>query len=175
MKWVVIVVAGVAALVAIVVLIGALLPREHVATSTVTIRQPPETVWAVVSDLGGVAAWWPELRRAERLPDKDGRPVWRHEMKNGFAMALVVAQAEAPRRLVTQIDAPPGAAFGGSWIYEIGPADGGSRVSVTERGWIANPIFRFMSHVIFGYYGTLDGYVTQLGKRLGQEVTPMHR
>ena len=43
MKWVVIVVGAVAALVAVVALIGALLPREHVATSTVTLRQPPET------------------------------------------------------------------------------------------------------------------------------------
>jgi len=61
---------------------------------------------------------------------------------------------------VTQIESPPGAPFGGKWTYEIALVEGGSRVSVTEQGWIANPIFRFMSRVVFGYYGTLDGYLT---------------
>jgi len=91
MKWVLIVVGCLVALVALVALIGALLPREHVATSTVTIPQPPEAVWAVVRDLGGVTAWWPAITRAERLPDKDGHEVWRHVMKQGFAMPLVVS------------------------------------------------------------------------------------
>jgi hypothetical protein len=42
---------------------------------------------------------------------------------------------------------------------------------VTERGWIANPVFRFMSRFIFGYYGTQESYVRALGKRFGEEVT----
>jgi uncharacterized protein YndB with AHSA1/START domain len=131
-------------------------------------------VWSVIRDLGGVTGWWPDIRRAERLPDTGGHEAWRHVMKQGFAMPVIVVESQAPRRLVTQIDSPPGAAFGGRWTYEIAPADSGSRVSVTEHGWIANPIFRFMSRVVFGYYGTLDRYLKNLGKRFGQDVTPTH-
>lgn len=133
MKWLLYGIGGVVALVLLVALVGALLPREHVATSRITLRQPPDTVWKVVRDLGGITAWWPDLKQAERAPDQ-----------------------------------------GGSWIYEIAPADGGSRVSVTERGWIANPIFRFMARVVFGYHGTLDSYLKALGRKFGEEVAPTH-
>jgi len=174
MKWVFIVVGALVALILVIAVIGALIPREHVATSTVTLRQPVDSVWKVVRDLGGVTGWWPEIRQAERLPDREGRETWRQKMKNGFDMPLIVLESQPPRRLVTKIDSPAGAPFGGSWTYEIAPAGGGSRVSVTESGWIANPIFRFMSRVVFGYYGTLDGYLRRLGKKFGEEVKPVH-
>ena len=176
MKWVLRVVVGLVGLVAVVALIGALFPREHVATSTVTLRQPPDTVWKVVRDPGSVTASWSDIKQAERVNDPSGREVWRLTMKNGYQMPLVVEQAQAPSRMVTRIDSPPGAPFGGMWTYEIAPADAGkgSRVSVTERGWIANPIFRFMARMIFGYYGTLDSYLKALGKKFGEDVKPVH-
>ena len=173
MKWVLLAVGGLVALVALMALVGAFLPREHRATSSVTLHQPPDSVWKAVRDLGGVTAWWPEMKQAERLPDRDGREAWRQKT-GGFDMALVVTESQGPRRLVTEIDAPQGAAFGGTWTYELTPADGGTRVSVTEGGWIANPIFRFLSRFVFGYHGTLDGYLKHLGKRFGEEVTPVH-
>lgn len=174
MKWLLYGIGGVVALVLLVALVGALLPREHVATSRITLRQPPDTVWKVVRDLGGITAWWPDLKQAERAPDQGGREVWRHTMKDGYAMALVVRESQPPGWLVTEIDSPAGAPFGGSWTYQLAPADGGSRVSVTERGWIANPIFRFMARVVFGYHGTLDSYLKALGRKFGEEVAPTH-
>jgi hypothetical protein len=45
-------------------------------------------------------------------------------------------------------------------------------VTLTERGWIANPLFRFLSRFVFGYYRTQEGYLRALGKRLGETVTP---
>ena len=44
MKWVVIVVGGLVGLIALMALIGALLPREHRATSTIMLRQPRDSV-----------------------------------------------------------------------------------------------------------------------------------
>jgi len=51
---------------------------------------------------------------------------------------------------------------------------GGTKISVTEAGWIGNPIFRFLSRFVCGYYGTLDGYLKALGKRFGEAVQPAH-
>ena len=67
------------------------------------------------------------------------------------------------------------AAFGGTWTYEL-LADGGgvTHVSVTETGWIGNPVFRFMSRFLFGYYGSLDKYVRALAQRFGETVEPTH-
>ena len=173
MKWVLIVVAGLVGLIALMALVGALLPRDHRATSTITLRQPPDSVWKVVRDLGGVTAWWQEAQESVRLPDKDGQEAWRQKV-GGWDMPLLVIESQPPRRLVTKIDAPPGGSFGGTWTYELTADSGGTRISVTETGWIGNPVFRFMSRVLFGYYGTLDGYLKALGKRYGEAVTPAH-
>ena len=173
MKWVLIVVAGLVGLIALMALVGAFVPRDHRATSTIILHQPPDSVWKTVRDLGGITAWWHEAQESVRLPDKDGHEAWRQKV-GGWDMPLLVVESEPPRRLVTKIDSPPGASFGGTWTYEIAPDGGGTRISVTEAGWISNPIFRFMSRFLFGYYGTLDGYLKALAKRYNETVTPAH-
>lgn len=174
MKWVLIAIGGLVALIALMAIAGALVPREHRATSTVTLRQPPDTVWKVVRDFGGITGWWPDIKESTRLPDRDGHEVWRQKM-SGFDVPLIVIESSPPRRLVTQIDTSAGAAFGGTWTYELtADSGGGTKIGVTEAGWIGNPIFRFLSRFIFGYYGSLDGYLKALGKRFGEEVRPVH-
>jgi uncharacterized protein YndB with AHSA1/START domain len=172
MRWVVIGLAALVGLVVLMTLIGLLVPRDHVAGAAVLVRQPVDRVWAVVRDLGGVSGWWSEMRSSERAPAADGRERWRQAM-GGFAMTIVVEADEPPLRLVTRIESPPGASFGGSWTYEITPTSEGSKVTVTERGWIANPIFRFLSRFVFGYYRTQEGYLRALGRKLGETVSPV--
>jgi hypothetical protein len=172
-KWILIIIGGLIALVALMALIGAFVPREHRATSAVSVHQPADSVWKVVRDLGGIPAWWPEVKESVRQPDQDGREVWRQKM-SGFDVPLIVMESAPPRRLVMKIDASAGAAFGGTWTYELTPDSGVTRISVTEAGWIGNPIFRFLSRFVFGYYGSLDGYLKALGKRFGETVQPTH-
>ena len=85
---------------------------------------------------------------------------------------MVVESAEPPKRMVARIvdqDLP----FGGRWEYDIVP-DGpdASRVTITERGWVSNPIFRFVSRFVMGHTATLDAYLRALGKHFGSEPTP---
>jgi uncharacterized protein YndB with AHSA1/START domain len=171
-KWILRIAALLVAVVAGSVLAGALLPREHVATSAVRLRQAPESVWAVVRDLGGVPSWWAEIESSEPVADAVGHEAWRQRM-SGFSMTLLITESTAPRRLVTAIDAPPDAAFGGTWTYELTPADGGTRIAVTEAGWIGNPLYRVMAH-LGGMHRSLDGYLVALGARFGERVTPEH-
>lgn len=173
MKWVLLALGAVVGLIVLMALIGASVPRDHRATSTVTIHHPPDSVWRVVRDLGGITAWWPEIGESVRQPDQNGHEVWRQKM-SGFDVPLIVEESAPPRRLVTKIDASAGAAFGGTWTYELTGDSGGTRISVTESGWIGNPIFRFLSRFVFGYYGSLDGYLKALGKKFGEGVTPIH-
>ena len=173
MKWVLIVLGGFVGLIALMALIGASVSRDHRATSSVMLRQPPDSVWKVVRDLGNITAWWPAMEKTERLPDRDGHEVWRQKM-SGFDVPIIVMESASPRRLVTQIDPTAGGAFGGTWTYELAPDSGGTRISVTEAGWISNPVFRFMSRFLFGYYGSLDKYLKALGSRFGETVQPTH-
>ncbi|MGH7754126.1 MAG: SRPBCC family protein [Gemmatimonadales bacterium] len=175
MKWVLIVIGGLVALLALLALVGAFIAREHVATSSTVVRQPPDTVWKVISDLGSVPQWWTEVTASERLPDREGKPVWRQK-SGGWDMPLVVEESEPGRRLVTRIDTPPGAAFGGTWTYELQPMEGGAatRVTITEGGFVGNPVFRVMVKFVWGYYNTQDKYLVALGRKFGQTVTPAH-
>lgn len=173
MKWVLIVVGGLVGLVALMALIGAFVSRDHRATSTISLRQSPDSVWKVVRDIGNITSWWPAMQKSERLPDRDGHEVWRQKM-SGFDVPIIVLESSPPRKLVTQIDPTAGGAFGGTWTYELAPDATGTRISVTEAGWIGNPVFRFMSRFLFGYYGSLDKYLKALGTRFGETVQPTH-
>jgi hypothetical protein len=90
-------------------------------------------------------------------------------------MRLIVAEATAPVRLVMEIDAAPGAAFGGRWVYQLDPEPGGAgtRVTIAEEGWIGNPVFRVMA-TAGGLHKSVDGYLRALGARLGERVEPVH-
>ena len=129
-------------------------------------------MWATVRDVGGVPRWWPEVKTSTRVPHPAGREVW-HQEVGGFTMSFEVTEDAPPLRLVTTIVAPPGSAFGGTWTYELAAADGGTRVTVTEAGWIGNPVFRVMGH-LGGLHRTMDDYLTALGARFGEAVTPEH-
>jgi uncharacterized protein YndB with AHSA1/START domain len=173
MKWVLIIFAAIAGLIALMALVGAFTPRDHRATSTITLRQPPDSVWRAIREFGNIPTWWSDWRESVRLPDKDGHEAWRQRV-GGFDMPILVLESQAPRRLVTQIDALPGASFGGTWTYALTTEGGGTRISITEAGWITNPIFRFLSRFVFGYYGSLDGYLRALAKHYGGTAAPKH-
>ncbi len=164
MKWIVIALVVVGALVAIVALIGSRLPQSHRASVEETLTAPPDAVWRTITDIDAFPSWREGLKRVQRLPDRDGRPAWIEEGRSG-KMTLTVERLEAPRLLVGRI-ADPGLPFGGTWTYEITPTSGGSRLRITEAGEVYNPVFRFMARYIFGYEGTIRSYMTSLQKRL---------
>src|SRR5215471_1560698 len=139
MKWVLLAVVVVIVLIVLMAVIGAMVPRDHVAGSSITLHQPPDSVWRVVRDQDKVPEWWPAMRTSVHRVGADGRDRWDQTL-SGNTMTFVIEKEEPPRRLVTAIEGAPGAPFGGTWTFEIAPETSGSRVTVTERGWIANPI-----------------------------------
>src|SRR3989442_8281724 len=58
MKWILIGLAVLVGLMVLVTVIGAFLPRDHTASRSLVLHQPPNTVWATIRDLEGAAAWW---------------------------------------------------------------------------------------------------------------------
>jgi len=171
MKWVLVAGVVLIAVIAIVAVIGAFISRDHVAGSSITLHQPADTVWRVVRDQDSVPQWWPAMRTSLHRVGPDGRDRWEQTL-SGNKMTFVIEADEPPRRLVTRIEETPGAPFGGTWTFEITPDGTGSRVTVTERGWIGNPIFRVLARFVFGYYRTEEDYLRALGKRFGEAVVP---
>ena len=168
MKWItiaLIVVLVLAAVGALAALIGSRLPRAHVASRQGTFPVSPEAVWAAITNVDEFASWRSGVKTIERLPDRDGRPVWIENTSSG-RITLAAERMEPPRLLVLRI-ADPDLPFGGTWTYEIAPDTAGSRLTITEHGEIYNPLFRFMARFVFGYEGTIASYMTALEKRLG--------
>lgn len=174
LKWALAVVGGFVALVAAATAVGALLPRDHVASSTVTLRQAPDSVWSVVRDFAGQPFWWKDLTGVVRLPDVDGRERWQQQYTSG-PMALEIVEDQPPRRLVTRIVPSRNAAsYGGTWTYEVSAVGDQTRLTITEQGWVANPLFRFVARTMLGPHTTMDSYLKALSRRLGQEAKPVH-
>lgn len=172
-KWLVIGGIGIVGLILIVVVAGMLMPKEHHATSTIELHQPPDSVWLVVRNFGANAEWWSDLQRVGRIEHPDGRERWNQQTKMG-PVPLVVVADEPPRRLVTEIDVASDATFGGTWTYEIEPTSDGTRVRITEDGFINNVVFRFMANTVFSMHATMDSYLRALGRRFGEDVAPVH-
>jgi hypothetical protein len=183
-------------LVAVVALIGMTLPQDHVAARTVRVRQTPEQVFAIISDVERVPTWRADVTRVEILPSDNGRMMFREHGSD--AITYRVEASEPPRRRVVRI-ADANLPYGGTWTYDVtplapaaaaseaaaartvsagpAPSTGGgpttlTQITITERGEVYNPIFRFMSRFVFSHHATIDAYLTALGKKLGEPVTP---
>lgn len=146
----------------LVFLIGWMLPVSHVASASATLPRPAETVYAMVSDVASYPRWWSDMSRVETLPPVDGRPRFRQHMGSD-AVVIEVLEAAAPTRFVTRI-ADPDQPFGGTWTIEIAPSGAGSTLTVTERGEVYNPLFRFVSRFVMGHTATIESFLHAVQK-----------
>jgi hypothetical protein len=165
MKWVWIVLGTLAGLIAIVAVVGAMLPLGHVASRRARYRQSPEAIWAAID---GPQDWRPGFGHYELLPEREGRRVWREEIGHD-QITFERVSADPPRRLETRI-AQTGLPFGGGWVYEIAAVESGCEVHITECGEVYNVFFRFISRFIMGHSRSLEQSLTALGKKFGEDV-----
>ena len=160
MRWVIYAGLAIAILVALVVIVGAMLPRQHTASRTARVALPPDALYALLADVSRYTTWRAGLKSLERLPDKQGMPAW-IEDANGMKIPMRFERME-PHTLVARIDSTE-LAFGGTWTYGIQPLpDGASSLTITEDGEVYNVIFRFMLRFVFGHHATMDGFIREL-------------
>jgi uncharacterized protein YndB with AHSA1/START domain len=150
-------------LILVVVAIGYALPVGHQASTQAVLSQPPERVFAVLTDVEAFPKWRGDLKRVEVL-DAGPRKRWRESGSNGD-ITFEVAESNPPSRLVSRI-ADTNLAFGGTWTYELAPEGSGTRLTITERGEVYNPLFRFMSRFVFGHTATMEQFLAALAKGL---------
>ena len=172
LKVIVAIVVGIAAMVGIVALVGSRLPVSHVASRTVTIGAPTDVVFTTMTDFASAPTWRPGLRSVSVTTDTTtGRQRVTEDSKDG-KMTMEVEQIVPPTRFVTRI-VDEGLPYGGAWAHVLEAQGNATRVTITEHGEVYNPIFRFISKYIMGHNGTIDAYLTALGKKFGNEVTPV--
>lgn len=157
MKVALILLGVVAAVIVLIIVIGALLPKEHVAARSVKLRAAPGDVFRLVS---GPQGWRTDLREY-KVFDQDGRHMVRETDTHGQTITYETVQSQPPTLLKRTI-ADKSLPFGGSWTWNIQPEGNGTSVTITEDGEVYNPIFRFVSRVVIGHTRTIDKYLAML-------------
>ena len=135
------VIVALIAAVALLAAIGAFLPVAHEATRSAEFNQPPGAVWALIADPDRYREWW-----------------------TGADVETAVVESVPPSRLVTRIVGET--QFGGTWTFEIVPTASGSRLTITERGEIYNPVFRALAKYAIGYTGTMESFLEAAKRKL---------
>ena len=168
MKWFLGTLLVLAAVLLLVVVIGAVLPRKHRATRQARFTASPAALFARIA---GPPDWRPEVKSWEPLADVNGRRRWREINGWGDAILYEAVESVAPRLHRTRI-ADETLPYGGGWTIELTPAAaGGTTVRITEDGEVHNVVFRFLSKFVFGHTRTIDGYLQALGHAVGENIT----
>jgi hypothetical protein len=168
MKWILLAVAFLAIIIALTVLIGPRLPRDHVATVRASYRAAPSVIWSIISDPIHSGSWRKGLKSVDPLSSADGHMAWREVSASG-TVDYAVTESIPERRLVTHITSP-GLPYGGQWEYSLAPAGTGTELTITERGFVNPPLFRVMARLFFGFTSTLEAYHRSLAARLSETV-----
>ena len=163
MKWLLMIALSLAGLLILIIVVGALLPRKHQVARTITLHQPADAVWSLIS---GPPTWRPDIRNYHELAPQNGHRMWQETDKHGQTITYEEIESGKPRRRVVRI-ADPKLPFGGAWTFDLVPGDSSCTLTITEDGEVYNPIFRFVSRFVIGQTATLDAYVSALQAKLG--------
>jgi uncharacterized protein YndB with AHSA1/START domain len=164
MKWLLIVVGALAALAALIAIVGWSLPVKHVASRQRTLTASPDVVWKVITDLDAFPSWRSDVKTVRRVGGAEA-VTWVEHGRSG-SLTFAIDSSDPPRRLVTRI-ADPKLPFGGNWTYDLAPASSGTLLTITEHGEIYNPLFRAMARFVFGYEATMASYLDALARKVG--------
>lgn len=165
-KWLLLLVAGTAALVWI---LGAMIPRGHVATCTARFRAAPQRLYELVRDVAGATSWRKDLEWVELLAPREGKPAWAET--SSWGKVTYVLDADEPGRRLAYRIADDSLPYGGTWTFRFEPDGAGTRLSITEDGFVEPKVFRLLARFVFGYHRTLETYLRSLAAGTGDTVT----
>lgn len=166
MYWILVVMGLIVAIVAAMIVGGLVTPREHVATRQRLYRASPERVWTAIRDVERYAEWREDMIDVELVAGREGEPAaqWR-EISSGGTVTFGILSDEPPVRMTARV-MDDDLAWGGTWTWDVSPAPDGATLTITERGHVDNPIFRFIGTHFIGFTGSLDKYLRALDVHL---------
>lgn len=146
-------------------LLGHLLPLRHTARHSFTVPQPRALVWKTLTDYAGMPRWWPAVKSVRFETRADGRVVTWNTGAHGQEIGFFTRKEQAPVRFVREMtsDNPH---FGGSWTFELADTADGTRVTISEDGFVRPAFYRAIAHYIMGYDSTMKDYGAHLTRHL---------
>jgi uncharacterized protein YndB with AHSA1/START domain len=142
------------------------IPAHQTHTRTTTLKQTPDAVFALLTDLPSFPKWNRNMVKLEMLPPVDGKEATRQTFKGNMKMTIITSESTPPKRLVRSMG-DIGGPFEGSWTYEISPTADGSQIVLTEQATMNNPFFRLMVK-LFGPTKYMDEHLDDMAKHFGE-------
>lgn len=172
MLWILYIVSGLIGLVLVMGAIGLALPAAHLVARRAKLGKPASEIWQALADLDGQSRWRRGLRGIEHLDPRGGKPCFRELTSQGVITYVLdedcAPTSSTPGVRITRI-ADDRLPFGGRWIYELAPD---STLTITEDGFVKNPVFRFLSKTVFSQTATLEHFLRSLAMHLGSDAAP---
>jgi len=165
MFWILFVMGAIVAVVLALVAGGFATPRDHAVARAAFLPVSLPDVWTTIRDVGKYGEWRDELDDAT-IVDTDPPQVRLRETTSSGSMTFGITAESAPTQMTARI-LDEDLAFSGAWTWQLEPASGGTRVVITERGSVGNPVFRFIGAHFIGHTRSIDRYLKGLGARHG--------
>jgi hypothetical protein len=158
-KYMMMIFYGLIVLVAVLLVVGLVLPRQRTFYKEAVLRAAPADVFAVVTDVQAQATWRSDLLQVEMLPDGS----WKEIPKRG--PALHFRERRKVPAMVFEIEMMPTSGFQGYWTghFSAGP-DGTTRVKFTEVVELPQLFGRLFSYLFVNLDKTMDQYLADLRK-----------
>lgn len=149
---------------------GLATPKRHVASRMIDLSATPDAVWKVIRDVTNYPDWRDEIQSVQIEPSADGGFRWT-EVGRSKSLSYIALTDEPPHRFTSQI-ADQDLGYSGEWRYVITLEGSGTRLTITEEGEVANPVFRFFGTHFIGFTGSIDAYLRDLAAELGEHSKP---
>ena len=118
-----------------------------------------------ITDVQAFPSWRSDVAAVQLLATSP-RLRWTEQGPEG-SITFEVAEFSPPAKLVSRI-ADADLPFGGTWTYDLRGAGGETTLTITERGEVYNPVYRFVSRFVLGHRATIDRYLSDLERALGR-------
>ena len=157
---------------AVLYLAGSRMPREHRSVVSIILKAGRTAVWTAITDYAAMPAWWPAVKAVRTENLSDGTELTWNKDGHGKEIPFRTGESrmnEKLVRLIAQDDLP----FGGTWTFELTDAPGGgTRLTLTEDGFINPAIFRAVAAWFIGLDATQKDFIANLEKHLAAKTAP---
>ena len=135
---------------------------EHTATGSEVVNAPLAQVFAMQADPREVAKWKEQVAEVRDYKDLGGGLAsWREVWKDDNQFDFVITHYEHNKLLRIQIT-DVNEVFYGNWTISFEEAEGGTRITITEKGTIPNAFVRGAFHLSTSTDATLKDHLKQL-------------
>lgn len=137
---------------------------EYQVTVAGTMPVAPAELHRTLSDPDKQGDWRPGVTQVQHADPIEGDPVV-VITRGSTELALRRNESLAPSKVVWTVVPSKKHVFQGEWVYALAPdGEGGTRITVTETGFIDDPFSRAVTEILIGYEGFSQGTLSALGR-----------